>query len=152
VTTIVYRDGVMAADGLSSMGGYTVGNVVKIARGADGRLGGACGDAAFMGEFLKWVAGLVSEAPKAVRAEDGCDIGVLVHPGGKIEVFEPGGAFILDAPYFAMGSGRPVALGAMHQGATAAEAVAAAVTHDTGSGGQITVLTEYLATAQVLAA
>jgi len=44
------------------------------------------------------------------------------------------------APFYALGSGYQVAMGAMEFGATAEEAVRAAIKWDTGSGGDVTVL------------
>ena len=43
-------------------------------------------------------------------------------------------------PYFAMGSGRDFALGAMAAGASAEEAVRAAIAHDVYSGGEVVTL------------
>ena len=78
--------------------------------------------------------------PKAVRDDNNFDRGVIFRKTGVIEIYEPDGMFKMTAPYYALGSGRPEALGAMHHGATAEEAVQAAIAHDANTGGEVTVL------------
>ena len=61
--------------------------------------------------------------------------GLILTKSGKIYHFDtPGKWLIIDAPFAAMGSGSPVALGALHTGATPKEAVLAASKVDTYTG------------------
>lgn len=139
MTTIAYRDGVLAADTLMCSGDSKLAGVTKIAQGPGGRMGGACGTAAFLGGWLAWLTG-DGNRPTPVRGDNQNDCGLVIWPDGRIEVFEDGGSFVVTAPYFAMGSGRPEALGAMFAGADAETAVRAAMAHDCHSGGETTLL------------
>lgn len=140
MTTIAYRSGVLAADTLMTRGDSALVGIVKIAQGPDGRMGGACGSAAFMGQWLAWIKGEIDERPIPQWDDGRTDSGLLIHPDGKVELFEEGGSFEFCGAYLAMGSGRPEALGAMHAGASAENAVRAAIEHDCHSGGEVTVL------------
>lgn len=134
MTTIAYRDGVLAADTLFTKDGIRHGFGQKIFDA------GSIGWFALMGfaphafRLRQWIEdGRQGEQP------EGCVI--LVSPGGEIEIFEERGAQPeAGAPFHAYGSGEQIALGAMQAGATAEEAVLAAIAIDTQTGGEITVL------------
>lgn len=141
MTCIAYRNGVLAADGAMVTGGCIIGTTVKISRNKKGDLCGAAGEATFNGDFLRWFKnGEKGKFPVGIDTHDNCDRAVIFRAAGTIEVYEGKGHFPITAEYYAMGSGRPEALGAMHAGATALEAVQAAVTHDLHCGLPITVL------------
>jgi ATP-dependent HslUV protease subunit HslV len=141
VTTIAYKDGVLAADTVMYQGGTMMGNVIKIARRDDGDMAGAAGNANFNALFIAWfLAGENGEPPKATESERHHDRGVIFRKAGGIDVFEVNGSFRCEAEYFAFGSGMDYALGAMFAGAGAGTAVRAAVKHDPHSGGDVTVL------------
>ena len=140
MTTIAYRKGMLAADTGSYPG--RMGEVIKIAKYGK-FLAGACGNATYLDAFLKWfLGGREGKSPEPKSDSDGCDRGVIFGPKlTDIEIFEPGGSFkMINCPYFAMGSGRQVALGAMHAGANARQAVFAAMTHDDYTWGAVTEL------------
>lgn len=122
-----------------SRGDSLLRGVTKIVKGPDGRMGGACGSAAFMGDWLTWLKH-EGERPTPEQDENRSDCGLVIWPDGRIEMFEAGGSFEMTPPYFAIGSGRPEALGAMYAGATAEQAVRAAIEHDAFTGGDVTVL------------
>lgn len=65
----------------------------------------------------------------------------IIFPDGRIRSFE-GGGFVDREPsaFWAEGSGRDIAIGAMAMGATAGRAVQVASTFDAYTGGTITVL------------
>lgn len=136
MTTIAYRDGVIAADSLISMGDVRAGSVVKIVRVPGGGLAGAAGELGGMYRFLEW-AHYGGEETTADFA--GCEIdGFLVRPDGTLLVTDSlGGVSPIKAPFHAVGSGRELALGAMAAGADAVEAVKIAVRFDTRSGGPV---------------
>lgn len=141
MTTIAYRSGVMAADTGMSSGGGRVGFTQKIARTLDGHLVAAAGSAAYAHAFKQWaLGGEVGDPPKAKSDGNYCDRGLIVRATGQIEVYEEGGMFPVEASYVAMGSGAAEARGAMFCGATAEQAVRAAIEHDDGTFGDITVL------------
>jgi ATP-dependent HslUV protease subunit HslV len=141
MTTIVYRDGELAADTGMTAGGSMVGHVTKIGRNAKGDLAGAAGDASYNFAFIAWfVVGEQGSAPEAKEDDKAFDRGVIFRRDGRIEVFEPRGRFECSAPYYALGSGRPEALGALFMGATAEQAVRAAMAHDANTFGDVDVL------------
>lgn len=142
MTVIAYRDGVLAADTRACMGEQTVGTVTKIARNDKGDLAGAAGAASYNHAFLRWFAGgEQGDAPLAKEVTNASyDRGVIFRRAGPIEVHEPSGKHEMRANYYALGSGRPEALGAMYAGATAEGAVRAAIAHDITCGGDITTL------------
>jgi ATP-dependent HslUV protease subunit HslV len=65
---------------------------------------------------------------------------VIYRRSGTIDVFEPRGKFAMNAPFYAFGSGKEPALGAMFAGADAETAIEAAIQFDPHTGGEITVL------------
>lgn len=139
MTTIAYRNGRLCADTQTSRGYTVILGMTKISKGKRG-LGGACGLASFCEGFQAWIRGEREEPPIAETRDGDADCGLHIDPFGKITVYEMGGCFILETPYFAMGSGRDQALGAMHAGADSRMAVEAAIAHDAYTGGAITVL------------
>lgn len=142
MTTIAYRSGVLAADTSISRGGSHMGAIQKIVRRDDGAMAGIVGVAALQGPFFAWfLAGEEGERPTVPNDGDICATGMIFRPGGVVEIYEYGGhyAFTPD-PYVAFGSGRDAALGAMFAGADPETAIRAAIVHDHGTGGEITVL------------
>lgn len=143
MTTIAYRDGVLAAD---SMVNYATiafeGTRSKIAR---------CG---------KWHVALAGvtclraplEAWAAAGAPEDSVPNVLLEKEDKFtaffmddetgDLFEFAGGFLVPVPtsFSALGSGALLALGAMVYGAPAEDAVKAACTLDKASGGTVTVV------------
>lgn len=144
MTTIVYRDGVLAADGAAFAGHLRQpGNVTKVVRSPAGHLAAACGSAAFCERWNAWVQGGMAEdppEPERDTPEHGGDCGVLVHPDGRLQAFESFGPYFVDGPYFAMGAGDAIALGAFYAGASAEVAIMAAITYDAHTGGSPTIL------------
>lgn len=139
MTTIAYRDGVLAADTLTTRGYTAIDGAMKVASGPHG-LGGACGNYGFVTAWLEWVSGERAERPVPVQTADDTDVGLLITPEGAIMVYEGSGHYQIRAPYYAIGSGRDQALGAMHAGASAANAIRAAIEHDTYTGGTVTLV------------
>lgn len=141
MTTIAYRDGVLAADTAMCQGGVMIGRVVKIVRRKDGDMAGSAGDAVYNAAFSRWFLDGENGAPPEAKEEDGSiDRGVVFRHAKAIEIYEPRGMFTCTAPYFAIGSGKEPALGAMFAGAGAVWAVMAAIEFDPHSGGDVTEL------------
>ena len=141
MTTIAYRDGVMAADTLCTVNNAIEGRVVKIARRGP-IMAGAAGSAPMCRAFLDWFkAGMKGDPPATQHpvSSDWNYWGLIVTPDHILSLMGSGWMTV-SAPYHAMGSGAEYALGAMAAGATAVQAVEAAIRHDTRSGGDITVL------------
>ncbi len=132
MTTVAYREGVLAADrAIMDDHVYYDDGVSKIARTPDGRLGGAVGSASFCFAFLEWVReGMSGTGPEA---PDDCEA-LVVDLDGAVSILDKGGWFNVETGYYACGSGAPIALGAMFMGAIAADSVRAAAAHDQGTG------------------
>lgn len=142
MTTIVYKAGELVSDSQCASGGAVTCSVAKTARRDDGTLAGGTGDAGWCYGFIQWVlAGEEGDFPSIPSDNDGpVAAGFLIRPDGKVWMYESNGAFPVEGPYHAWGSGREFALGALFLGATAIGAVSAAIHHSTGSGGRVTVL------------
>ena len=137
MTCIVFSAGVMAADSLLAANGTRHGTMRKIARSPSGTLGGAGGGCAAVEQFLKQVeAGLLERF--ALDLDDQGFVGMLAHADGTLHcVSATGLTWPILSGFAAIGTGADVALGALHMGATAREAVEAAIAFDTNCGGAI---------------
>ncbi len=143
MTTIAYRDGVLAADTRATSGDVIVGSsALKIAK--RGRvMAAASGTSAYARRFMDWFrSGMKGDPPPSIDPNDHDTFcwGLLVTGDDRRVLLQQPGWIVERGPYFAMGSGRDFALGAMAHGASAEEAVRAAIAHDVYSGGDITVL------------
>ncbi len=141
MTTIAYRDGVIAADTGCGYGASTHAFAVKIAAGHDGSLHGVCGKYAEAFEYLKWVKdGMNGDAPKT-RITDNEDYAfevLMVDAEGNIHDIEGRGTVSIgQAPYYAVGAGAAAALAAMFCGASAELAVYAAIEHGDHTFGKV---------------
>lgn len=139
MTTIAYRDGVIAADTLATAGGTRVGTIRKV-----GKIGpllfGAAGALSDCQRFMDWIArGMKGEQPKLGDGDNGAE-GFIVY-GDSVLCFNGEKVDRIEARRYACGSGWKMALAAMEAGASAREAVEIACRLDAGSGGEITVLT-----------
>lgn len=136
MTTVVYRDGVLAADSRATSNGLIDNQTTKV-WSHKGVLIGACGSQALCERFRSWVvAGMEGESPYE-GAEDGN--GIVVSAAGVV-CFSDSGCWRVSEPFYTLGSGYQLALGALAMGATAQEAVEIAARFDTMTGGKITVL------------
>lgn len=146
MTTIAYRDGVLAADSqVSSISGSRFGTKSKITRTAGGLLAAACGDSGWVSSFLRWADQFVGAPDQLGSAVPECaeeSEGWLVDPRTDALWIVSGGRHFwqLDAQFHAAGSGGRVAIGAMARGATAVEAVEIAIQFDIYTGGPVQAL------------
>lgn len=141
MTTIAYRDGVLAADSRMTLNGVVDGSQVKIVRRGN-VMAAATGTAAMCQQFRDWFIGGMVGDPPAGEHEKNSDWsywGMIFH-GETILCWQASGWVRIVAPYFASGSGGDFATGALAHGATAEEAVRAAIAHDASSGGEVMVL------------
>lgn len=137
MTTIAYRNGVMAADTLITSGPMRAGQCIKVGRAPDGTMGGCAGSLAASSELLAWLhAGAEGSPPKT---DDDVD-GIVVRPDRSIFYWSGKVLSPVAAEFVAFGSGERYAMGAMAAGADAHRAVEVAIELDTASGGEITVV------------
>lgn len=138
MTTVAYRDGVLATDSASTAGGIYSGSVRKMARSPDGSLVGVSGGTVACAELLRWVEGGMQGRPDV----SGDVYGVLIGTDRTVHIIEDGGRPVaIEASFFACGSGREIALGAMAMGASAQRAVEIACMWDRCTVGPVVVET-----------
>lgn len=136
MTTVAYKDGVMAADTQVS-GGYTkLASIVKVERTPQGYLVGACGSSAYCYKVRSWASDTKTpDAPPMPENDD--DNAIMVKPDGTIVLIWKVGLTEVAAPFYAIGSGRYHALGVMAFGGSAIEAVEVSIQLDLGTGGEV---------------
>ncbi|KKW09809.1 MAG: 20S proteasome A and B subunit [Candidatus Gottesmanbacteria bacterium GW2011_GWB1_49_7] len=148
MTTIAYRDGLMAADSQASTESYLektpCQKIYQIACDDSAAWGGALvglAQGSFAGlVFLEWLKGKRSREEMSFDLMQDDDFLSLVVHHGKISIWNR--YLVPDYPasdmtFWAIGSGAKVALGAMECGATAEEAVRVAAKYDLFTGGEI---------------
>lgn len=136
MTTIAYRDGVMAADSGVWFGDGLAPWGRKIVVDTEGTLYGVCGNAGQCNDFIEWVvAGSVGERPAADKMPEGGSsyLVMKVTQGGPVRILTAHGTEVYAAPYFSIGAGNTAALGAMFCGASAVRAIEAAIAHASGA-------------------
>ena len=134
MTTIAYRDGVLAADSRSEDSCTKVFCFPKIYKVA-GRLVGMAGCVSKGQEFLEWLRA----GGERLKIDEDRMSAIALLEDGSVEVYEDT-TFWLDLPpgeFYAVGSGAAAALAAMHCGKSAAEAVEIACRVDPSSEGPV---------------
>lgn len=134
MTTIVYRDGVMAADSRATACNGSISRMTKLFR-VRGDIVGFAGEASSALVFHDWYKRPDrKDIPQALR-DGSADFSALVLTSkGLLEYDKWCRAMTVEDEFYAIGSGTLAALGAMHQGATARQAVAIACRIDPHSG------------------
>jgi hypothetical protein len=137
LTVIAYKDGVLAADTLvTEPDNYlNIGYSRKIHKTPDGALVGANGDCEYCLKFLEWAnSDRTTKPPKTI---DKCDGAILITPQGEIHYFYGTTWEVLHNDFVTIGSGGPIAMGAMEVGANAYAAVVATCKWSMACGGNI---------------
>lgn len=134
MTTVAFRDGVLAADSQATDDTVKFG-IRKVVRLRKGDVAGGCGPLPALALALQWLAaGRVNDPPPIDDNE------ILFTDGGELYIASGGWPGILVKGFVAVGSGAQGAMVAMHLGLTAEDAVAAVSHVDPGTGGPIDVL------------
>lgn len=130
MTTICYRDGVLAADRLLSVGTIRDSYLRKVhKRRRDGALIGGAGTSSQLQTAFNWfLAG--EEDPRPFLGP--CEL-IIVRPTGLVEYHNRHGSHPMAGNFFAIGSGSDVAYGALEMGASARKAVEIAARRDAGT-------------------
>lgn len=139
MTTIAYRNGIIAADTGLSSGVVLDCHIEKIAKRKDGSIAGAAGEAWWIVAFLSWFCN-GGDLPN-ISGDGHCSTAIMIDKRRKVLLFESEKdktrVYPIKAPYHALGSGRQIALGAMHAGAHPVDAIKAAMTHNDGTFGKV---------------
>lgn len=146
MTTVTYRDGVMAADTQGTNSHMHAADRRKVFS-IHGWLLGGCGNSSHLDEFYDWFRanckdGKLREPPKclkvAANSHGGWTVMAVNIKDGVVYQFADGlYPFKMEGKFFACGSGMGIALGAMAMGASAEKAVEVAMRFDIYTGGKI---------------
>lgn len=148
MTTIAFRDGILAADSAITTAGVLDGYAEKIAANKKGDLFAGSGSFEEIEEIKDWfLRGEKGPAPEIFRDEAGeTETKVMVfRASGRIDTMNSkprwSPIFLPEAlPFVSLGSGDHLALGALAMGATAVEAVQIASLFDGATNSRILVL------------
>ena len=144
MTTIVFRDGVMASDGKGSCGDLAVElGVKKISVSIKHQfIAGHAGDPTVANQIFRALDRLNKLPWEDANVDmsfadlDGSGV-IIAHKDGRmIQICNIGWFEMSIEPFYVIGSGTPVAMGALHMGASAEQAIEAACVYDNNSGGK----------------
>jgi hypothetical protein len=140
MTTIAVRNGIIAADSCETHelddGGHYVGQCRKLFRKGDAILG-TYGESTTGMVFVDWY-GSSKKPPRDEFLQADAEFGVIaLTPDGVFLYDKWCRAERLEGEFFAFGTGAKVALGAMHAGASAADAVRIAALVDLYTRGPV---------------
>jgi ATP-dependent protease HslVU (ClpYQ) peptidase subunit len=141
MTTVVFKNGVFAADSLLSGGDSKVGHCKKI-RQAGNLFVGLCGANVVYDQFMKFLSGEPYDAKVFEKPDQNSFSAIVVNKETR-EVVEYCNCLTPEkykADFYAIGSGREIAAGAMLMNATPKQAVEAAAKRDVWTGGPVQVV------------
>lgn len=134
MTTIAYRDGTLAGD--TQVSGEIKTYATKVFKLKNGSLAAGAGDFSSIHAFIEWLQRPKAERPDLTHDDD--FEAIVVASDGGIEWYDQTLRPVpLEQPFYAIGSGAAVAMGAMEIGGTAEQAVAAGIKWDAMSGGEV---------------
>lgn len=134
MTTIAYRDGIVAADSLAVSCGWKMTHAVqKLHRMKDGSVCAVSGD---LTEGMAFIRAMDAGQEQLPALGDSARV-VHFKRGRVISVYEGTSFFSLQCNFCAWGSGSPAANAALIMGADAVRAVEVAAMLDDSTGGEI---------------
>lgn len=135
MTTIAYRDGILASDSDAGRGDYRcAGSTQKLFRTREGVCGVTGGIARAMA-IVRWLGADEPQGECPIATDEFTVI--HVKRGGTVDLHEDGGVHHPQFEFMAWGSGMAAALGALYAGADARQAVAIAAKIDPHTGGKV---------------
>ena len=137
MTTVAYRNHVLVSDSQQSIGGHIISGVArKLWRSPSGSVFASVGSAAKCARLIKGIENGVADYA-VFRYDDGA---VIEMSATALIYHASDGPLELDPDHFyAYGSGATAALGAMHMGATAQQAVRIAAKVDPATNSRLMV-------------
>ncbi|AXQ69686.1 peptidase HslV family [Caulobacter phage CcrSC] len=138
MTTIAFRDGVLAADRLITDRGARLGYKTKIVQ-RKGILACGAGSTIVCREFTDWFLKGMKGSPPSMRLHPDRPASecVIYFAKDRFLTFDGDGIAEVEAEYHTLGSGAAFAKGAMAAGADPVRAVEIAIQFDLYSGGDI---------------
>ena len=138
MTTIAYKDGIIAYDGRCTVGGTIVYDDYDKMRERDGVFFFGAGGTSDINDLIKAYSG------EEIAGE--CGAFAIVCKAGELSLISYEDSKIVESPVlldkaYAIGSGRDHAYTALDMGASAYQAVEMAAKRDTGTGGKIRTFT-----------
>jgi ATP-dependent protease HslVU (ClpYQ) peptidase subunit len=139
VTSIVYRDGILASDSQMAAGNAIIpGGIKKIHKLPDGSLYAFSGPVELGHAMRLYLMDPEDQTlPDFTGANHNAYSGLILSSDGQLLCYDTCCWYNLKLPYYAMGSGDAFAYGALAVGASAQQACKAAIGLDTNSGGRI---------------
>jgi ATP-dependent protease HslVU (ClpYQ) peptidase subunit len=140
MTTVAYKDGVMAADSVITDGVLKSGRLWKITRhDASGALLGVAGKVTEIVDYLNYFRRYgITKTKKFSLLES---TGLIATVDGTVMLVEDSTIYPIEEEFFAIGSGAAIAMGAMRCGVSAIIAVKIACEIDLHSGFPVRALT-----------
>jgi hypothetical protein len=133
MTTVAYRDGVLATDSQGMEDGFIATHrsrkLYELPNGGHAASVGAKADTT---AYIRWLGTGEGDRPHL-----GGSTVIVLQPDGTVVVHEYGGEYVLTEPYAAWGSGFPGAMAAMHAGCDAIRAIEIAAMIDPSTGGPV---------------
>lgn len=134
MTTLAYKDGVLAADSMALNSWNILGAKGKIDRRGDILFGASGRSSAICRKFVDWGRrGFVGDPPQMSYEADLDACGFIVPEADRIIMWTKDGPNEFRAPFFAFGSGGEFATGALAAGASPQEAIRIAARFDLGT-------------------
>lgn len=140
MTTIAYKDGIMAADTAATSGNAKLLGVTKIAKHKDGLLCGGAGTLVTIAQIMRTLHTFKGYDDIVAAVNDMMDEDsqfLLADQRGRVFIIEAGGIAQVRTKFISIGTGSAYAMAAMHMGADAKEAVQVARKFDIFTGGRI---------------
>lgn len=134
MTTIVYRDGILASDTRAGWGDFMSPQRMRKIWDVGSALVGISGDISYLQPLIRY-AEKGGDKPWSNDEARG-----LIITKDQVRMVGAGGDHVIDAPFVAIGSGAPAAFAALYMGADAKRAVEIAALIDPFTGGPIDVL------------
>lgn len=140
MTAIAYRDGIMAADTMSVVDEHVkLLDEQKIGKHKSHLFAISGENCPTLKDFKTWFFPDLGQPRRKPYGGNFKFEAMVVTPEGEIQQWDQRGTYeVMKLPFYAIGSGKEVCLGALELGATARQAVAAAIRWCPTVGGRVT--------------
>lgn len=140
MTTIVYKDGILACDSQVTTNSEVIIGYCNKIQEFDNEVICGSGSTTAIKQFIDWHRRGDDPEKKPTLLGDGCVCFVIDKKTLELKRYCDCWYDSIGASFYVTGSGMEIAIGALEMGATAEEAIKAACKYDTGTGGEVHVL------------